>query len=487
MRRLLAFLPIPALFLGLLAAPAAAGPMSAQLANEAAYLGDADELREALGPERSYEAFGRAGLDPQGLFRHALMGRQQDVAALLMEYGFPSSRWEAEKILGDRHMTPEVLRLFLEKVPGFAQTYGPVALLVAARTDNAGMCRLLMETGVPVTPKALAALFLHRDLDLIGDMIGHGADPYAREDGITPVELAMQWRSADLLRVLDVRGLHAERLAELERDLRPADGTEFLGSWKYHPPGGGFGEMVFTFYPDGTGLFAGGVGAAMGVWKAGGDAATIVPMDEKGQLAEEQSMVVKLTAEGLEVPSAPGGSGGPVRIARKITKADLESDWRYPPFVRMEKVVLTGGGDLLIQINRRHLSVPLERLVRAAQESPYGRTPVDGNLLRWEEFIPGAIPAVPPGSIDLPYVDRHTSPGYSVKWDKLGFDHSTMAVLKEGHSFTVFPSETSERYYGPGCERFGESVRGYAILADRPFEHGKDWVLFYFLRSKENR
>ena len=487
MRRLLAFLPIPALFLGLLAAPAAAGPMSAQLANEAAYLGDADELREALGPERSYEAFGRAGLDPQGLFRHALMGRQQDVAALLMEYGFPSSRWEAEKILGDRHMTPEVLRLFLEKVPGFAQTYGPVALLVAARTDNAEMCRLLMEAGVPATPKTMAALFLHRDLELIGTMIGHGADPYAREDGITPVELAMQWRSADLLRVLDVRGLHAERLAELEREHRPADGKDFLGSWRYHPPGGGFGEMVFTFYPDGTGLFAGGVGGAMGVWKADGDAATIVPMDEKGRLAEEQSMVVRRTAEGLELPSGPRGTSGPIRIARKITEADLGSDWRYPPFVRVEKVVLTGEGDLLVQINRRHVSVPLRQLVRAAQETPYGRTPVDGNLLRWDDFIPGAIPAVPPGSIELPFVDRHTSPGYSVKWDKLGFDHSTMAVLKEGHSFTVFPSETSERYYGPGFERFGESVRGYAILADRPFEHGKDWVLFYFLRSKENR
>ena len=210
-------------------------------------------------------------------------------------------------------------------------------------------------------------------------------------------------------------------------------------------------------------------------------------MDEKGQLAEEQSMVVRRTAEGLELPSGPGGTGGPVRIARNITEADLGSDWRYPPFVRVERVVLTGEGNLLVQINRRHVSVPLRQLVRAAQESPYGRTPVDGNLLRWDEFIPGAIPAVPPGSIDLPYVDRHTSPGYSVKWDKLGFDHSTMAVLKEGHSFTVFPSETSERYYGPGCERFGESVRGYAILADRPFEHGKDWVLFYFLRSKENR
>ncbi|HOO20269.1 MAG TPA: hypothetical protein PL011_02655 [Kiritimatiellia bacterium] len=461
--------------------------MSAQLANEAAYLGDADELREALGPERSYEAFGRAGLDPQGLFRHALMGRQQDVAALLMEYGFPPSRWEAEKILGDRHMTPDVLRLFLEKVPGFAEEYGPVALLVAARTDNAEMCRLLMEAGVPATPKTMAALFLHRDLELIGTMIGHGADPYAREDGITPVELAMQWRSADLLRVLDVRGLHAERLAELEREHRPADGKDFLGSWRYHPPGGGFGEMVFTFYPDGTGLFAGGVGGAMGVWKADGDAATIVPMDEKGRLAEEQSMVVRRTAEGLELPSGPRGTSGPIRIARKITEADLGSDWRYPPFVRVEKVVLTGEGDLLVQINRRHVSVPLRQLVRAAQETPYGRTPVDGNLLRWDDFIPGAIPAVPPGSIELPFVDRHTSPGYSVKWDKLGFDHSTMAVLKEGHSFTVFPSETSERYYGPGFERFGESVRGYAILADRPFEHGKDWVLFYFLRSKENR
>ncbi|HPR67785.1 MAG TPA: hypothetical protein PLJ99_00685 [Kiritimatiellia bacterium] len=487
MRRLVSSLLIPFLIPGLPAAPAAAEPMSAQLANEAAYLGDADELREALGPERSYEAFGRAGLDPQGLFRHALMGRQQDVAALLMEYGFPPSRWEAEKILGDRHMTPDVLRLFLEKVPGFAEEYGPVALLVAARTDNAEMCRLLMEAGVPATPKTMAALFLHRDLELIGTMIGHGADPYAREDGITPVELAMQWRSADLLRVLDVRGLHAERLAELEREHRPADGKDFLGSWRYHPPGGGFGEMVFTFYPDGTGLFAGGVGGAMGVWKADGDAATIVPMDEKGRLAEEQSMVVRRTAEGLELPSGPRGTSGPIRIARKITEADLGSDWRYPPFVRVEKVVLTGEGDLLVQINRRHVSVPLRQLVRAAQETPYGRTPVDGNLLRWDDFIPGAIPAVPPGSIELPFVDRHTSPGYSVKWDKLGFDHSTMAVLKEGHSFTVFPSETSERYYGPGFERFGESVRGYAILADRPFEHGKDWVLFYFLRSKENR
>ncbi|HMP75382.1 MAG TPA: hypothetical protein PKE12_03700 [Kiritimatiellia bacterium] len=458
----------------------------AQPANEAAYLGDVEYIRNALGQERSFEAFGKAGIDPQGVFSFALMGKQYDVIALLIDYGFPPDKRAAEKAFNNRHMTVEAMRQFVRLKPGFVQTFGETALLTAARADNSQICELLLASGVQIPQAAVSALFLHRDLELIRLMISRGADPYVRERGISLVEQAIRIKSADLLKVLDKDNTHSDVLLQFDRDYRPKNGKQFLGTWKYSPPGGGFGTLVVSFYPDGTALVAGDVGGVACVWKDNDQSVTITPLSPEGVPDETQRFEARHTDDGIILTSARELEKNESWLAKKITSEDVQSDWRYPPFVRVERILLTTDSNLVIQVNRRHISVPLFRLIAAAQETRYGRSPVDGNLLKWDEFILGPIETPPVDATEVPYVDKHASAGYSVKWDKLGFDHKTTATLKDGNAFTVFPSETTERYHNAETGPYGESVLGYAILADKPFSHGKDWLMFFFMKSKRN-
>lgn len=458
-----------------------------EVAPEAAYLGDVDVLRGLLGQNQTYQSFADAGVRPENILKFALIGRQYEVIRMLTDYGFPKRKSEAAPIFGDKHMTVEAADLLLASVPGFATTQGPNALEYAVRANRIELCRALLDGGVQATQEALAAAFLHRNIDLIGILIANGADPYLPARGISPVQQAIRIKSADLTKVLDVEGRYDEDLARLEKNYRPKGGSQLIGTWKYSPPGGGFGFIVLTFYPDGTAFFGADIGGVFGIWKEEGKSVELVPLNEKGEMDQQQTLTLERTGAGLAVSSASDSGTSESRIVKKIEPSEEISEWRYPPFIRVEKVFLTADQNLMVQINRRHISIPLSQLVEASQETRYGMEPVEGNLLRWDDFIDAPLDSQEGSATAVPYNDRMASPMYSKKWQNLGFNHSTLASVDEGQSYTLFRSTTTKRYHGPDTGRYGEALQGYALLADKPFPHGKDWLMFFFMKSKDNK
>ena len=433
------------------------------------------------------EAFAEAGLDPVNISKCALIGRKFNVIKLFIEYGFPNRKGEVGPLFLDDHMTIKAAQFFMSSIPDFITSQGPEALYNAACSDRIDLCKALLDAGIKGNQNALAAAFQNHNIELIELLIKNGADPYSPAINSSLIHQALRMKSSDLLKALDIEARYSAEIAQVEKEFRPKGTSALLGTWKYSPSGGGFGTVVLRFHPDGTVQYGGDIGGVSGIWRETEESAEIFVPDMKGDVDPEPVMRLIRTSEGLRLVDPSGeDSESKSKVLRKLATEDMESQKRYPLLVRLEKMYLTAEGNLLIQVSRRHIVLPLSRLVEVAREAKHVKDSVEGSLLRWEDFIDEPIRDPGPTAIEIPFEDRYASPDFARKRDTLCFDHNLLATLNEGRAYTVFPSTTTERYHGPDSGPYGEALLGYAILSKEPFSHGKDWLLFFFKRSKKD-
>jgi hypothetical protein len=450
---------------------------------DAAYQGDLDFLKE------KYDGTGTNPVSPAELVGEALAGHQYEVV-----------KWCAAKNpdakafagwFGSKQMDLKAAQIILSQLPALKTNYCNRTLSGAVFADNLGLLKFLLDAGLKSTsnqqapPPLLVAAQLRR-LEAIRLLIEHGENPYEKVKRGSPIDLAIMLESADLLRTLDRDKKYSADLIRIENDLHPSKKLLLAGTWAdLHE---GFGSVSITLYPDGTGVFGSDIGGMPCVVKNSGGTNRLIllEMNQTGapRLDERNAFDIKL--ENNELVMMMNGKN------RRLAKFNLDeprenSIVRRPYHVRIEKIYLTPTDDLYIQINGRLLKVPISQLVAGAQATRYGFEVVETNLLRWNQFQKGTIPeSVLANATHIPFVDKHADPGYSIGWDKLGFDHEHLASTKEGFDFTLFPSSTTKYYHGPNTGPNGEHVDCYVLLSKKTFNHGRNWLMFFLLKSKSN-
>jgi hypothetical protein len=315
-------------------------------------------------------------------------------------------------------------------------------------------------------------------MESISLLLQHGADPYEMSaDRISPVGMAIAFESSSLLKLLDKDKKYSAELAKFEKELLPSKGTPFVGTWAdLHE---GFGSMSFTLYPDGTGDVGSDVGGMLCIWKQSGETAKLTLMQgqliEGTKLVENESVEMKVDGDMLVM-----SMGGQDRQLKKFdTKTPSEqSVERRPLYLRVEKVCISPANDLYVQINGRFIKTSIAHLTSVQEPADA----IAKKMFRWSEFQKGQIPqSIATNSIDVPFVDNHTD-GYFQ--DKLAFDFTHDAEIKTGSDFTLFPYGSNNYYHGSDTDKFGDQVDGFALLSNKPFANEKNWLLFFFLKTK---
>lgn len=451
---------------------------------DAAYQGDLNFLKE------KYNGTGTNPVSPAELVGEALSGHQYDVV-----------KWCAAKDpdaktfagwFGCKQMDLKAAQIILSQLPVLKTNYCNQALSGAVFADNLDLLKFLLDAGLKSTssnqqsPPPLLVAAQMRRLEAIRLLLKHGEDPYEKIKRGSPIDLAIMLESADLLQALDRDKKYSADLVRIENDLHPLKKTPFVGTWAdLHE---GFGSASITLYPDGTGVFGSDIGGMPCVIKNSGgtNKLMLLEMHQTGAPKLDERNAAEIKVENNELVTTMNGKER--RLAKFNPDEPRENSIaRRPYHVRIEKICLTPTDDLYLQINSRSLKISISQLIAGAQATNYGFEVVETNLLHWDQFVKGTIPeSVLANTTQIPFVDKHADPRYSIGWDKLGFDHEHLASTKEGFDFTLFPSSTSEYYHGSNTGPYGEHVDCYVLLSKKSFSHGKNWLMFFLMKSKSN-
>jgi hypothetical protein len=458
--------------------------------HDAAYSGDNDFLQEKYGEFKTKKIPGP--VSPADLVGEALAGHQyQTIKWCVAEDPDPNklSGW-----FDSKQMDVKAAKIIFDQVPTLKTNYGNKSLDCAILADNLQIVKFLLDSGVRPTnerrppPSLLVAAQLRR-FDAISLLLKHRADPYEKgPTGFSPVELAIMLKSSSLLEALDRDKKYRTELDDIRKEINLQNGASFAGTWAdLHE---GFGSASITIYSDGTGVFGSDIGGIPCILIQTNQGTKLVLLEGNPNslsgLKPDEAHATDIKVDGDDFVL---GMNGSERRMKKFNPEESNEQFlaRRPYFVRIEKICISPSDDLYVQINGRFIKIPIAQLVSGAQETSYGLEVVEKNMIRWADFQKGQIPQnILTNSTEVPFVDKHADPRYSIGWQKVGFDHEHLASTEEGHDFTLFPSSTTEYYHGPNTGRYGEHVDCFVLLSKKPFSQGKDWLMFFFLKSKSN-
>lgn len=467
-------------------------PLEYEQPGIAAYFGETKRLRELLGNQAAVDSrIQKGSLDLGALAGWAVEGRHFDILDLLISYGWPRNTDEVAGLFAQVDADPKAMKEVEARVPDFKAKFGEWCLREAVSRGGRVGAKWLLNAGIRpglYGPQILMGAMRSRDLDLLKLLIDAGADPEAMTEGISAVDAAARIRSAKMLAAVDRRGRYAGLLAELQREYAPPKDSLFTGNWVWRPPGGGFGTLQAILFDDGSATVLTDVDGGAGLWRGEGNRVRIKFLDERGDVRQHQSLDLELKDGDLALPPPPAEpSAKESRLRRVETLPDVASPSpQHPRYVRLEAAWLDAEKRLWLQINGRHQQIPLAQLIEGASASTYSDQPAAQNLLRWSDFIPGAIPrSVTKDGKQVAIIPRHVSPGYSLHWDRLGFDHEHLVTLPEGVETAIFPSG-SERFHDAATGPYGEEAVAFAIMTRAPLPHRKDWVRVFLRRSIKN-
>jgi len=440
--------------------------------SEAAYFGEIDTLKKMIGPRNNIYDPEVKLVDRFSIIKNALLGKQYEVIKFVIQCGFPNvleRDREMKVIFHNPNTDMAVAKLFVELVPDFRTKFGQVALMHLVQDKQYELVRYLLEQGVSPNDKnwpSLSVALISRDEKMISLLLKYGADPYSKSDGTSPVEMSINLRSHDLLALLDTQNRYADKVAQLSTNKPPQD-LPFIGTWAYQPPSGGFGSVAITLFKDGTALMGTDIGALPAVWEYNSHKIRISSLDERGNISQK-SLDGLFNNDSLTI-------GTSETILRKVDLKQVQAENdvpRHPAYIRIQKACITPSSILYLQVNNRHIKVPIQQLVNGAQKSNYGFDSVNENIISWSSFLHGPIPdTILKQSKEVPFVKKHASVKYSKGWNKVGWNHDTLANVMAGFDYTLFPSDSVNSEL--------------TLLSNKPFSHGKDWVMIFFKRSKD--
>jgi len=333
---------------------------------DAAYSGDIDFLHGTFGDGKGDKT--KWPVSPSDLIGEALAGHQYEIVKLCA-----AADPDANKLsgwFGSKQMDVKAAKIIFDQAPGLKTNFVNKTLDGAIMIDNPELVKWLLDSGLKPTndrrpPAPLLTATQMRRMESISLLLQHGADPYAvSPDGISPVGMAIAFESASLLNILDKDKKYAAELAKFEQELLPSKGTPFVGTWAdLHE---GFGSMVITLYPDGTGNLGSDVGGMPCIWKQSGDTAKLTLM--QGQLIEGTKLVEQATVEikvnGDTLVMTMGGEDH--QLKKFDTKAPSEqSVARRPQYLRVEKACVSSANDLFVQINGCFIKMSIAHLASA--------------------------------------------------------------------------------------------------------------------------
>lgn len=443
---------------------------------KAAYFGEIETLKKMIGPKNNIYDPEVKLVDRIPILNSALHGKQYEVIKLVIQCGFPKE-WDKDYEMRVVFQNPDVdmtvAKMFVELVPDFRTKFGPVALMHLIQAKQYELVRYLLEQGVSPNDKnwlSLSVAMMSRDEKMIPMLLKYGADPYLKSNGTSPVEIAIKLRSADLLALLDTQKRYADKAAQLSAN-KPPQNLPFIGTWAYQPPSGGFGSVAMTLFKDGTALMGTDIGALPTVWEYNNNKIQIFPLDERGNISKK-SLEGQFN-DSFTTLQPVGGANN--TVLRKIDLKQVQSERdtpKHPRYIRIQKACITSSGILYLQVNNRHIKVPIPQLVNGAQKSDYGMDRVKENIISWSDFSRDPIPeTILKQSREVPFVKKLASAKYSNGWNKVGWNHDTLATVTKGFDYTLFPSDS-----------VNEEL---TLLANKPFTHGKDWVMIFFQKSKD--
>ena len=173
--------------------------------------------------------------------------------------------------------------------------------------DNPELVKWLLASGLKPTndrrpPAPLLAATQMRRMESISLLLKHGADPYELSpDHISPVGVAIAFKSSSLLKLLDKDKKYSVELSKIEQELRSPKDTAFSGTWAdLHE---GFGSASLTLYSDGTGVFGSDVGGMPCVLRNDGKTTKLILLQgqliEGTKLDERQEVDIKTAGDDL--------------------------------------------------------------------------------------------------------------------------------------------------------------------------------------------
>jgi hypothetical protein len=380
-------------------------------------------------------------------------------------------------------------KIILNEVPTLRTNNCNKSLGGAILINNIDVLKCLLDSGMSPTNEGrpslpLVAAAQLRRFDAISLLLKHGANPYQKSsEGFSATEMAIMLESSSLLKALDRDKKYLAESERIAHELQPSSSSAFVGIWADLQEG--FGSTLITLYPDGTGIFGSDVGGIPCIWKKSGGTTRLIMLNGGPNMwkpDEKQAVNLKVDGNNL-VMMMDGEERRLKRFDANSAKAAGESSVvRRPQFIHVEKVCVSPGNQLYIQINGQFTKISMDKLVAAAQKTATGTEVLKERMVRWSEFQKGRLPQnILTNSIEVPFVNKHTDAYF---FDKLAFDFDHVAAIQEGYDFTLFPYGSNNYYHGPDTDKFGEEVDGFALLTKQPFPHGKNWLILYFLKSK---
>ena len=192
--------------------------------------------------------------------------------------------------------------------------------------DNPELVKWLLASGLKPTndrrpPAPLLAATQMRRMESISLLLKHGADPYELSpDHISPVGVAIAFKSSSLLKLLDKDKKYSVELSKIEQELRSPKDTAFSGTWAdLHE---GFGSASLTLYSDGTGVFGSDVGGMPCVLRNDGKTTKLILLQgqliEGTKLDERQEVDIKTAGDDLVLVILKDGFDGTVGGRRRL-------------------------------------------------------------------------------------------------------------------------------------------------------------------------
>jgi hypothetical protein len=464
----------------------AANDESSQL-RDAAYYGDLDYIRERI---RSIKTSGsdelKRQIRPSGLITEAVAGHQYEVLQwCLLE---DPNQESLPVCFRSKHMDEKAAKLILKENPKLKPEVADDILFNAVLGENVKLVELLLNSEIKKGLRLNRSLVLagqNRNFELISLFLKHGADPYSPVmDRYSMVQWAIKLKSASLLKALDQDEKFTAKLQELEKDFPNSPNSPFLGIWVYRKDG--FGSFSLNINSDGTGIYGGDIGAMPFVWRPSGNNVKLSMLEAGSGSVDANFLELAIANDKIIVKGKEAEAEEKVELVKFDSLDRSDQAVRRPHYFRIEAVRLINSTNLIIQINGHSASVSIENLILGAQETGYGMEVVEKNLIRWSDFKRGNISdSTLANSVEIPFVDKYADPGYSLKWNQVNFDRDTKALTKSGFDYTLYPSRTTEYYHSNDTGPNGENVQCYVLLSKKPFSHGKDWLMLFLLRSRE--
>jgi hypothetical protein len=454
---------------------------------DAAYSGDIDFLERNCDLSKTNPI---PAPSPVELVGEALAGHQYDTVQWCASHDPDAEK--ASSWFSCEQMDLKAARIIVQDIPSLKTNFCKTSLDAAILGKHDDILKFLLESGLKPTdewkpPEPLLAAIQLRDMEAISLLLQYGLDPYKRtKQGFSPVDYAIAVKSASLLKALDRDKKCSSQLADIEHELHPGTYKKFVGIWAdLHE---GFGSIAFQFYADGTGIVGVDFGGVPCFIKSGADGKPTKLFLLEGQIGmakepdEKQAPEIKIDGGDLVVVM----EGEERRLKPFDPKAPTEATTiQRPYYLRLEQEFLSPANELYIQINGRFTKIPIDRLTEVFEPSGDEKKPQNefaNKMFRWSNFQKGQIPQdIVAKSTKVAYANKHTG-GYFP--DKLAYDFQNDASVKDGYEFTLFPYGSNDYYHGPDTDRYGELLDGFALLSKKPFSNGKNFLVFYILKTK---